>query len=350
MEGLRFAMGVAKKKTRTQKKEEFRKKLLDNIKKNRREEQALFIRLGICPPPIVPDPRYILKHKRWFLLRGVPNEVDVFMYHAGDTFHQILASIRNKLRYGKDVARYKALRVLARKNQRMRRGFELLARHWIRSRLRAGNEEDLLTGSPPVNPIVLIDWKGRRRYIFEPPTLFKDMVTRLQMSYCSVFPKPHFPRNPYTNTNMTAGQFFSIVRQLRSRGMTHWTIEALYSVAYNLQIFEKEMYIKLKNTILHGLFANHHSVAGIEVVMEFIEDQHDAHRLRCNNELYKWALENAPTHPRIVAWRLLCYKYYRIANMIPPHPDTDTISIVSRDLCSRPLGLEALRHKALCPA
>ena len=84
---------------------------------------------------------------------------------------------------------------------------------------------------------------------------------------------------------MTAGQFYSIVKQLRSMGMTHWTLEALYSVEYNIKIFGDEMYIKLKNTILRSLFSNHKSITGMEVVLEFIEDEHDGHKLRCNHEL-----------------------------------------------------------------
>jgi len=345
---MRFAIGLPRKKTRQQKKDEAKKALRARILKNQREDRLRIEnfckRLGMRPPVYEADPRCIIKSKRWFLLKGYPNQVDVFMYHAGDTIHEILKTICKHIKSGHAVEKYKLLRGLARKNQRVRSAFESLARHWIRRRVRAGNEEDLLTGSPPANPIVLMDWNARRRYVFEPQTIFKDAVTRLQMSYCCVFPKPHFPRNPYTNTDMTAGQFFSVVKQLRAVGMTHWTLEALYSVEYNLHVFEKEMYLKLKNTILHNLFANHQSIAGMEVVLEFIEDEHDAHQLRCNYDLYKWALEHAPLAPRIVAWRNLCRKHYKISNRIPPHPDADSISLQSRDLCTRPVALEAMRN------
>jgi hypothetical protein len=348
MEGLRFAIGLPRKKTRQQKRDEARKALRARVKKAQREENLRVInlckRLGMRPPFYAPDPRFIIKSKRWFLLKGVPNPAHVFMYHAGDTFHQIMKSIAIKIKNRCEIEKYKGLRVLARENQRVRQGFQALARRWIRARFRAGNEEDLLTGAVPTAPIILMDWKARRHYVFEPQTIFKDIVTRLQMSYCILFPKPNFPRNPYTNTDMTAGQFFSVVKQLRSMGMTHWTIEALYSVEYNLGTFEREMYLKLKNTILIGLFSNPKSIAGMEVVLEFIEDEHDSHRLHCNSDLYKWALEHVPNQPRITAWRMLCYKHYKISNMIPPHPDADSISIQSRDLCSRPIALELIRR------
>jgi hypothetical protein len=348
--GLSFAMGVPKRKTRQQKKEEAKKALYEHVKRKQRDKNLRIIKLcrhlGIPLPVYEPEYRVIIKPKRWFLLKGYPNHVDVFMYHAGNTIHEILRTISKHIKGRHADQRYKMLRGLARENQRVRSAFGALARLWIRSRVRAGNEDDLITGVAPTHPIVLMDWRARRRYVFEPQTILRDMVTRLQMSYCSVFPKPHFPRNPYTNTDISQGQFYSIVKQLRALGITHWTLEALYSVEYNLTLFEKEMYIKLKNTILHGLFSNHKSISGMEVLLEFIEDEHNGHNIRCNYELYEWALENAPTHPRIVAWRNLCSKHYKISNMIPPHPDADSISIASLYLCTRPVGLEIIRNKA----
>jgi hypothetical protein len=343
MDGIRFALGVAKKKTRQEKRAENLQAFHKKMREQQRHKNRLFnmhIQLGIpiefsfCQP-------FILKNKRWFLLKGVPNHVDVFMYNAGDTGLEIIGKIKRKIKYGCETDKHRALLAFAIKNQRVRRGFEALARHWIRSRFRAGNEEDLLTGAVPEKPIVLMDWKVRRRYVFEPSTLFKDMLTRLLMSYCDVFARPQYPRNPYTNTDMSAGQFFSVVTQLRSVGVTHWTLEALYSVEYNLKTFETEMALKLKSTILHNLFSNHKSIAGIDTILEFIEEEHGNHGYSCDSAIYRWGLENAPTHSHIVGWRNLCYKYYKTntrANAI-------IISRESHRLCILPVGLIATQRK-----
>ena len=347
--GQRFAMGFARKKTRQEKKDEARKAIRERLKeRNKEHELAInnYYKRRCIPRPVDDNPRFVLKEKRWFLIQQVPMHISIFMYHAGNNHREVLKTIRRRLKCGINVEKAKMMMAIAHKNERVRRAFGALVRRWIRSRMRAGNDEDLVTGCAPVRPIVLTDWKGRRRYVFEPQTIMKDMVTRLQMSHCTLFPKPKFPRNPYTNTDMTAGQFFSIVEQLRAVGLTHWTVEALYSVEYNLKLYDDEMYVKLKNTILGNLFSNHHDVAGIELVLEFIEDEHAGHHLYCNDELYKWALENVPTHTRIVAWRNLCYKHYKISNRIPAHPDADSIATESRYLCRSPDELEAMRTKS----
>lgn len=347
--GQRFAIGVVRKKTPQQKKYEARKARDQRIQKRHKEEDIAtdnyYKRLGRVRP-IENTPKFIMKKRRWFLLQGVPMHVSIYMYHAGNNLTEILQKLKRRIRHGCQARKMNFMKAIARKNERVRAAFGALARRWIRSRLRAGNDEDLMTGCAPVYPMVLTDWNGRRRYVFEPQTIMKDMVTRLQMSYCTLFPKPKLPRNPYTNTDMTAGQFFSMVKQLRAAGFAHWTLEALYSVEYNLKIYEQEMYFKLKNTILHGLFSNHRDTAGIELVLEFIEDEHEGHRLHCDYQLYKWALENVPSHPRIVAWRNLCYKHYKIGNTIPPHADADSIAIESRYLCRSPNELEAIRAKS----
>jgi hypothetical protein len=347
--GQQFAMGVVRKKTKQQKKDEARKARDQRIKERQKEDdiaiENYYKRIGLVRRPEY-TPKFIIKNRRWLLLPQVPMYVSIFMYHAGDNLTEILETIQRRRKQKHDVEKMKYMMVIARKNQRVRTAFGALARRWIRSRLQAGNDEDLVTGCSPVQPMVLTDWKNRRRYVFEPQTIMKDMVTRLQMSHCTLFPKPKFPRNPYTNTDMTAGQFFSLVKQLRAAGFAHWTVEALYSVEYNLKIYEQEMYFKLKNTILHGLFSNHRDAAGIELVLEFIEDEHQGHRLHCDDELYKWALENVPSHHHIVAWRNLCYKHYKIGNTIPPHPDADSIALESRYLCRKPYELEARRAKS----
>jgi hypothetical protein len=155
--GLSFAMGVPKRKTRQQKKEEAKKALYEHVKRKQRDKNLRIIKLcrhlGIPLPVYEPEYRVIIKPKRWFLLKGYPNHVDVFMYHAGNTIHEILRTISKHIKGRHADQRYKMLRGLARENQRVRSAFGALARLWIRSRVRAGNEEDLITGVAPTHPI-----------------------------------------------------------------------------------------------------------------------------------------------------------------------------------------------------
>lgn len=350
MDVPRFAIGVAKRKTRQTRREDAQKAYRERRKQGHREQQRIVLeeerriniiykRLGISRKGVEP---LVFRSERWFILRGYPLHVEVFMYHAGKSCSQIMNSIRRKKKYDKSLGMMGAV---AAKNQRVRRAFESLARRWIRSRLQKGNEEDLMTGERPTNPVILTDWRARRQYVFEARTIHKDMITRLLMPYVTFFPKPRFPRNPYTNMDMTAGQFFDMVGQLRKKGLTHWTLEALYSNHYQLETFEKQMYSKLKENILRGIFSNHKDSTGIVLILEFIEEEHMEHKMSYDEDLYKWALDTIPLNPLIAAWRNLCYKYYRISNMIPAHPDVDSISLESRSLCRPPIQLERQRTK-----
>ena len=99
---MRFAIGLPRKKTRQQKKDEAKKALRARILKNQRDETRRIVnfckRLGMRPPVYEADPRCIIKSKRWFLLKGHPNPVDVFMYHAGNTIHEIQRTIAKHIK------------------------------------------------------------------------------------------------------------------------------------------------------------------------------------------------------------------------------------------------------------
>jgi hypothetical protein len=83
------------------------------------------------------------------------------------------------------------------------------------------------------------------------------------------------PRNPYTNLDLTQAQFFSIVKQLRRTGTMHWVVEALYSVQYNMERFKQQFSEPVKRLILTKQFANLKTPETIDIIFDFIEDQHD---------------------------------------------------------------------------
>jgi hypothetical protein len=353
MEQVRFAIGTVRKRTRQQIRNDLRKKRelkrKETLHKEWREEYTYVYR-RLCKGRI--NVRVLYKYpfiptQRWLILPNIHHTIHNFIYKSGNTIPHILNRIKRKTNCYDDKTFLKSCRAVALRNQRVRNAFGSLARRWIRSKFRPGNDEDLVTGEKPVTPITLTVWSSRRKYVFEPGTIFKDMITRLTMSLCVFFPNPKLPRNPYTNILMTQGQFFNIIKQLRAKGYTHWTLEALYSVDYDIARFEKEMYVKLKNTILKSLFSRHHDAAGIRLVLEFIEEEHMVHKKHYERELYDWAILGVPLHPHISAWRNLCYKYHTIYNMIPAHPDAASIGIASEALCNTVHGLEKCLTKAL---
>lgn len=345
MEGAQFTIGTTPRKSRERKKREKMAKVLLKRKKRKQKETTYVYydcSYTLSNPIIIPT-------KRWLILPNIDSIAHIFLYNAGKNIVQIIKTISRKLAY-EDKLKHPLLKIyrhIAIKNQRVRTALVKLVRCWIARRFRQGNDEDLVTGVEPVSPIVLTDWTTRTKYVFEPKTILNDMKTRLLMSQCTLFPRPKLPRNPYTNKDMSEGQFFSLVEQLRSRGLTHWALESLYSVGYNIHKFTYEMDTKLKTTILHGLFARHHDTTGISLVLDFIKEEHLYHNVSFDGELYRWALENIPLHYRISAWRTLCYRHYSNSTLIPSPDIEDMISSESALLCEEPTDIDECRKKIL---
>lgn len=354
-----FSIGVSSRKSRTQrlierrirqKRAEVNRRKAQRPRRRRVSNQLIMSHsyLYIVNNGIGITYTFSIRDKNWLILHDVPQDMQFLIHCAGENITAIMENLRQKRRIYKNQAPFlNACRLVIIKNQRIRVAFENLARRWIRSRIRPGNEEDLMTGEIPSNPIVLIDWGARRSYMFEPSTIYRDILTRLQMSYCAVFPKPMSPRNPYTNMDMTMGQVLSVVKQLRRRGMTHWTIEALYSVQCNMKQFEYEMFYKLKQNLVKNIFTSYTSADSIELTLEFIEDQHTEHDQIYERSLYSWAIRNIPTHPLLCAWRTLAYQWHRVVHVPNSGPILDSISEGSRHLCRFPKEIVTAQERIL---
>jgi hypothetical protein len=309
-------------------------------------------------PPIKEAPityEFSFSPDRWLLTdRGIPSPAIIFLMGAGKTFVQIYMNIIiKKRRQQNHFAKYncymttepeipvlKSYLEIAIKNQSLIRSFRRLACAWIRRKLTMKNTEDLVTGEIPVVPVRIVDWSSRSLYTFEARTIARDTITRLTMSHCDFFPWPKLPRNPYTNQELTEAQFYSIAQQLRAAGETHWSIEALYSSKYSLEEYERDMYSKIKRTIHNSVFANPCGDLAKRILLDYIEEEHDQHKMPYENEIYEWAVENASHHHSIHSWRIQCSKSYKIIHF-PTEKEKDdkekeSIDAATRRLCVYP--------------
>jgi hypothetical protein len=232
---------------------------------------------------------------------------------------------------------------LAEANQRLRSAFSVLARKWIFKHIKQSNEEDLLTGEVPKKLVAVYDWKKRCIYNFEAMTILRDMTSRL-MNHSYLFPKFLIPRNPYTNVDLDVLQFFSIMRQLRGHGMTNWKLEALLDLKYCMCEFKEKFGEALKRDIIEKQFENLKSEETMDIIMEFIEDQHDVHGQNFNQFIYRWTLENTNCSSlRMKFWILTCKKYNMISATIrDPHQlilETTKLELSTKTFCTKPVEL-----------
>jgi len=302
---------------------------------------------------------------RWLILPNVSDECRVTIGMAGKTPIEILHTLHKQriqllkarthsIKPPAELIRWsytptlplinRAIRIIQ-TNVWLRKCFGELARRWIVSKLVKKNDDDLFTGSPPENPITLIDFSGRCKYVFEPRTILRDIGSRLIINICGRFPAPKLPRNPYTNIELTEGQFYSVYHQLRHERATNWMLEALYSSQYNIERFKTDMYTKLRRTLIHNMFTNPNDSEGKIMLLDFIEDVHDGFERDFDNDLYTWAVNNAPQSKPIIEWRTACYKYniQELQGATQTNPERMELMKRAERLCWKPFELIMLK-------
>lgn len=247
--------------------------------------------------------------------------------------------------------------ILASDNQRMRTAFQNLARRWLMKHIKHSNEEDLHTGEVPKKLVTIYDWKKRCVYNFEAATILRDMTSRL-MNHSYLFPKFLLPRNPYTNIDLSMLEFYAVMKQLRAHGLTNWKLEALLETRYNMAAFKEKFADSVRHEIIDRQFNDLSSEETIDIILEFVEDQHAIHGCAFNRFIYRWILENTKcTSVRILFWIKTCKKYNMLsATCHDPHVlfhELTDLELTTKKFCSPPIELirkrEAQFKKALLP-
>ena len=188
--------------------------------------------------------------------------------------------------------------------------FRCLARRWLRSRFKNGNEEDLLTGEVPKKPVSLRVWSERTIYTFEANTILRDMVGRL-LTQEYLFGKYLMPRNPYTNCIMSYNQFLCVMDQLRRQGYSHWALEGLLLTQYNREGFIKKFGATVKKEIILREFKKPGGDV-LDITFNFIEGQYVDNNKEFSKPMYRWALANLKNNIYIRRWIDLCRDHHLI--------------------------------------
>jgi hypothetical protein len=221
--------------------------------------------------------------------------------------------------------------------------FSSLARKWLFKHIKNANEEDLLTGEVPKKLVSFYDWKKRCIYNFEAMTILRDMTSRL-MNHSYLFPKFLIPRNPYTNIGLDVLQFFSIMRQLHTHGLTNWKLEALLEAEYSMTVFKEKFGEPIKREIIEKQFTDLKSEETMSIILEFIEDQHALHGQIFNEFIYGWTLKNTNCSAlRMKFWIATCKKYNMIsATVRDPQQlilETTQLELSTKKFCGVPVEL-----------
>jgi hypothetical protein len=307
-------------------------------------------------------PKFNLSQKPWLLKKPADFHMQYTLTGAGYSYQAVMGYLNDQMHiqsqpgflsftHPTPEARKKLLTDCmdyAKKNHRMRQKFSEILRRWLGKRLRSSNEEDLMTGEAPKVPVRIFAWSERRTYLFEASTIQRDMTSRL-LQHDFLFAKFTKPRNPYTNLELTSGQFFHTMKQLRAAGQTNWILEGVYSCQYDIAKFKEQFGEALKLQIINKQFKNIADET-IEIVYDFIDDYHVENHAHFNTALYRWALSNAQDATRIKLWIKKCKEYYvalaTISDSLMLGTTLHKIKQFTRRLCTPPTDLTERKEAA----
>ena len=204
------------------------------------------------------------------------------------------------------------LEPIFKKNQSVRFSMKRLVLLWKLKRAKQMNEEDISTMEVPKKKVVVYSPDLRTKYVFEASTLLKDAVSRLTLNE-EFFPKPLYPRNPFTNQTLTYGQLFSIHRQLRAHGITNWIWEAFVHGRFCLNSLLDTFSTPLKVHSIKAFFADPQEYLSQTYVADFIESRYTTKQISnipFYMKVYDWATVCQSSHPHMLKWRSLSCRYW----------------------------------------
>ena len=251
---------------------------------------------------------------------------------------------KNKGLFGINHKFIEQMILLIRAIMRVRLPLRNLVRTFLSKRHKEACPYDLFTMEPPKQPVTIVDWPTRHTYTFEARTMFIDVQRRL-LNHDQLFAAPQALRNPFTNADLTYGQQLSLYQQLQAAGYSHWTLEGLRLHNFNLAETAVALSLQLRLAAVDSVFYNKTHEDFIDLVLDFIEAEHETHEYAFSEWLYRWALINKPEVHLIQQWKKMCYAYYRTAILYEATPQIKmrqlqlTVYSKTKPLCKRPEGL-----------
>lgn len=232
------------------------------------------------------------------------------------------------------------------KNQLLRWKLKRFLTQWRLKRFRVINDTDFITLNPIQNPIRIPNFALRTVSLFEPSSILNHIHKQL-LHHDGSIPEPLSPRNPYTNAPFSLYELLSLRNECKRQGVSTWTMEGFAKSKYNSELFLQYQRKPLRMNAMKTILYNFSDYEGKELLLNFIESQHEEHQAVFRKALYKWFLLHMPEEVKISKWRSLCLEYYEREILAEDDTERDNafyrIKGKTGSLCSPPLDLEAKR-------
>lgn len=172
---------------------------------------------------------------------------------------------------------------------------------------------DPITLSEPDKPVVLYDWKSKRRFMFDAKSL--AILIETHLSYHEYgFPIPQYPRNPWMNLDFTYRDLVSIYYQLKQHGELRWGLTTLRQHNFNKTLWFNYHRSALIMKAIEYDIKHLDTEYAVELLEEFICRKIEEVIPLSNTMIhaYKKAIRFLPDHWIIQRWKSLALAYYEM--------------------------------------
>ena len=240
----------------------------------------------------------------------------------------------------------KKVKPLLLENQKLRWRFKRFLSVWRLKRFHVINDTDFITLSPIATPIKIANFALRSIYLFEPASILNHMHKQL-LHHDGSIPEPISPRNPYTNAPFSLCELVTLRNACKQFGLSSWTLEGFAKSKYDIDIFLQYQRKPLRMNAMKTILYNFSHYEGKELLLNFIESQHEEHQAVFRKQLYRWFLLHMPEEVKVCKWRSICLEYYEQDILAEDDIGRETaflrIKPKTGTLCSPPHDLEAKR-------
>ena len=196
------------------------------------------------------------------------------------------------------------------------------------------NECDPITLEPFKHPITIMNLNTRSIYVFESKMLAKMWSTNL-LQHDGLFMEPRSPINPFTNLPFNDLQLAQGIQQLRKNGHLDWVLETFAACHFDMKRWQQKFGVSLRVEAIQNVFADKNSIDRYDMLIDFIEMQHEFHAQRFDKKFYEWILHSPETVDFAHLWSLECRRYYIDKYTAWDKEDIDDLEVRTSIYCSK---------------
>ena len=200
------------------------------------------------------------------------------------------------------------------RESRLRLRFRHLVQRWRIRRMdkRFTKDVDPITLSDPEKEVVVYDCAMKKKFVFEAKSISKIVESAL-LYYEGGFAMPRYPRNPWTNTEFSYLQLFSIHQQLHHHKELGWCLQTLREYNFNKTTWNSYHHTTITMTAIKTSLRLLDSIDARELLEDFIFCKIDELGIRTSSHIqraYQLAIIGCPDHWYLQHFKHLAYMHY----------------------------------------